>query len=248
MVDLFEALANRRSTRRFLPAPVEMDKVLQVLQAGHLAPSSGNIQNWSFIIVTDTERIRELYHHTLDQEPFLSAPVAVILCGDAEHAHKMYGMRGKRLYTIQNCAAAMQNMLLASYGLGLGALWVGGFDEDKVAMMFNIPQQSVRVQAILLLGYPDGAPDDRDAKELHEVIYFNSFGNRFQRPHLIFYDWAQEWRNQRQKVAQHIEHTRTRTRIVESVEPVKQKAKDAFVESKESLRKAIDKLKKDQYK
>ena len=83
---LFWTIATRRSCTRFLPRPLEMDKVLQIVQAGALAPSSGNLQNWSFIVVTDIDRIRELYHHTLDQEAFLSATAAIVITGDEDHA------------------------------------------------------------------------------------------------------------------------------------------------------------------
>lgn len=201
--DLFAVIAGRRSVKRFTPQPVEMDKILQVIQAGSLAPSSGNIQNWSFLIVTDTDKIRELYHHTLDQEPFLSAMAAVIVCGDVEYAHSMYGMRGKRLYTVQNCAAAIQNMLLAAHAVGLGACWIGAFDEDKVAVMFNIPSHRHRPQAILLFGYPAEEPDPKERKPLQDIVFFNKFGNKVLRPHLVFFDWATEWRNQARNVKEH---------------------------------------------
>lgn len=201
--DIFTVMAARRSIKRFSPHPVEMDKVLQVIQAGTLAPSSGNIQNWSFLVITDIDRIRELYHHTLDQDPFLSAMAAVIVCGDVEYAHSMYGMRGKRLYTVQNCAAAIQNMLLAAQAVGLGACWIGAFDEDKVSVMFNIPNHRHRPQAIVLFGYPSEEPEPKESKALDTVVFFNTFGNRVLRPHLVFYDWATEWRSQAKNLKTH---------------------------------------------
>lgn len=201
--DIFGVMAGRRSTKRFSPHPVELDKVLQIIQAGTLAPSSGNIQNWSFVVITDVGKIRALYHHTLDQDPFLSAMAAVIVCGDVEYAHSMYGMRGKRLYTVQNCAAAIQNMLLAAQAVGLGACWIGAFDEDKVSLMFNIPNHRHRPQAIVLFGYPAEEPEPKGAKALESVVFFNEFGNRVLRPHLVFYDWATEWRNQAKNVKEH---------------------------------------------
>ena len=45
-------------------------------------------------------------------------------------AERYYGLRGERLYTVQNCAAAIENMLIEAQSLGLGTNWVGGFDED----------------------------------------------------------------------------------------------------------------------
>ncbi|HIH23483.1 TPA: hypothetical protein HA251_00460 [Candidatus Woesearchaeota archaeon] len=201
--DIFGVMAGRRSTKRFSPHPVELDKVLQIIQAGTLAPSSGNIQNWSFVVITDVGKIRALYHHTLDQDPFLSAMAAVIVCGDVEYAHSMYGMRGKRLYTVQNCAAAIQNMLLAAQAVGLGACWIGAFDEDKVSLMFNIPNHRHRPQAIILFGYAAEEPEPKGTKALESVVFFNEFGNCVLRPHLVFYDWATEWRNQAKNVKEH---------------------------------------------
>jgi nitroreductase len=202
-VDLFEIIARRRSCRRFSPRPVEFDKVLQCIQAGALAPSSGNIQNWGFITVTDVDIIRNLYHHTLEQEPFLSAMSAIIVVGDTDHAHTMYGMRGKRLYTIQNCAAATENILLVAEALGLGAIWIGAFDEDKVCEIFGIPNGKFRPQAIVLLGYSAYEPEPRNVRNLDSITYYNKFGNRVKRPHLMYFDWSTEWLKLKKKVRDH---------------------------------------------
>jgi nitroreductase len=248
--DIFAVMADRRSCKRFSPQPLEMDKVLQVIQAGHLAPSAGNLQNWSFLVITDIEKVRELYHHTLDQEAFLTAPMAIVVCGDVDYAHKMYGMRGKRLYTIQNCAAAMENMLLAAHALGLGAVWIGAFDEDKVSGMFGIPNEAHRPQAILLIGYPDYEVEPKSIRPIQEVVYFNSFGNKVLRPHLIFYDWATEWRNQAQKVRQHLS-ARKEAIVARKAEEEKHPPKpreNPLVKAKEQIRSAVEKLKKEQYR
>ncbi len=253
--DVFWAIAARRSVSHFLPRPVEMDKLLQLVQAGALAPSSGNIQNWSFIVVTDLERIRALYHHTLDQEPFLSAPAAIIVTGDEGHASAMYGMRGKRLYTVQNCAAATQNILLAATALGLGSVWVGAFDEDKVSSMFRLGG-GARPQSIILLGYAATMPAPKESKPLDSIVYFNDYGNKIQRPHLVFYDWATEWRLQAQKARAHIKHlttssgsavSRTKERH-ERVAHAKESAAQAMIQAKERMRRVIDGLKKDEYR
>lgn len=250
--DVFWAIATRRSVTRFLPRPVEMDKILQIVQAGALAPSSGNIQNWSFIVVTDLERIRGLYHHTLDQEPFLSATAAVIVVGDEAQADRLYGLRGKRLYTVQNCAAAMQNMLLASTALGVGSVWIGAFDEDRIGSLFGIPPTS-RPQSIILLGYPDIVPEPKVHKPLDTLVYFNSFGNRVQRPHLVLYDWATEWRLQAQKAKAHLQHlaVRSRTHGPERrarVAQAKESASQAMLQAKDRMRSVIEGLKKDEYR
>ncbi len=250
--DVFWAIANRRSVTRFLPRPLEMDKILQIVQAGALAPSSGNIQNWSFIVVTDLERIRGLYHHTLDQEPFLSATAAVIVVGDEAHADRLYGLRGKRLYTVQNCAAAMQNMLLAATALGVGSVWIGAFDEDRIGSLFGIPSTS-RPQSIILLGYPEIVPEPKERKPLDTLVYFNSFGNRVQRPHLVLYDWATEWRLQAQKAKAHLQHMAARARAKGPdrhvrLSEARESASQAMLRAKGRMRSVIEGLKKEEYR
>jgi nitroreductase len=244
--DLFATIADRRSIKRFSSRPVETDKILQILQAGHLAPSAGNLQNWRFIVVTDVETIRSLYHHTLDQEPFLSAMCAIVVVGDVELAHKMYGMRGKRLYTVQNCAAAIQNILLTAHAFELGAVWIGAFDEDKVAAVFGIPVHEYRPQAIILIGYPDTEAEAKHSKPLQDVVYFNQFGNKVVRPHLIFYDWATEWRNLAKKIRTHAQHAQDYTRDIVKEKVVKEE--NSLAKTKEHIRQAIDKLKREQYR
>ncbi len=253
--EIFTAIATRRSIKRFTNQPVEIDKVLQIIQAGVLAPSAGNLQNWNFVVVTDTDKIRELYHHTLDQEPFLSAMAAIVVCGDVEYAHTMYGMRGKRLYTIQNCAAAIQNMLLAASAVKLGALWVGAFDEDKVSLTFNIPSHRHRPQAIILLGYPAETPEPKETKPLESVVFFNQFGNRVLRPHLVFYDWATEWRNQSQNIKNHTKHAVDIVKAKhadskaqkEKEEQSKPQGPSAIERAREHVRKRLEGLKREEY-
>lgn len=258
--DVFSVIASRRSVTRFLPHPVPTDLLLQVIEAGRLAPSSGNIQNWHFTIVNDVEKIRAIYSHSMDQEAFLSAPAAIIVTADVEHAHRLYGMRGKRLYAVQNCAAAVQNMLLAAQALGLGSLWVGGFDEDKIIDMFGIPGNEHRPQAIVLLGYTEAIPNPKPLRPLDQMVYFNSFGNKVQRPHLILYDWATEWRMQAQKARAHLAHAkhkaglRREEAVPDELSPSPdeqsppQPRADRFAEAKKRLRGAIDQLKREQYR
>ncbi len=50
-MDAIECMKTRRSVRKFLDKPVEWDKIGTIIDCGRLAPSSGNIQNWKFIIV-----------------------------------------------------------------------------------------------------------------------------------------------------------------------------------------------------
>ena len=210
-VDLFEAIYTRRSVRRFLSVPVEFDKVVEVVRAGAYAPCSGNLQNWKFIVETGQDRIKELYHYTLEQEAFLTATVAIIVVAETEIAERFYGLRGKRLYAVQNCAAAAENMLLAAHALGLGAVWIGAFDENKINEMYQIPGNA-RAQMIILLGYPDEKPTPRHVKDLWYLINFRKYGSKYQHPHLITHDLAVEWDRRSKEWGRAVERYQERVR------------------------------------
>ncbi len=197
-MDIFECIKTRRSIRKYTQQPVEFDKIAKILEAGVYAPSAGNMQNWRFIVVTDHPAIKELYNHCLHQEVVYNAQTIIIVCGVTDKAESMYGLRGKRLYTVQNCACAIENMLLAAHALGLGACWIGAFDEDKIATMFNI-KENARPQAIITLGYPDEKPLS-DRKDLESVTYFNQYGMKIKDFHLIVKDYSIEWEKKAQKI------------------------------------------------
>jgi len=249
--DLFDAIMNRRTTRVFTQEPVEFERIAEIIQAGMEAPSSGNLQNWKFIIVTENSLLRELYNHTLEQEVFMTAPVGVIVCSDDATAEKHFGLRGKRLYSIQNCAACIQNMLLAATSFGLGSCWIGAFDEEKVDQMFNIPR-GIRAQAVVLFGHPESEPEPKERKEIFHLLCFNEYGERVRRPHLILRDYSTEW-------AKRIEHakevaTRQKQKIPnkeemkEQITVVSKKSKDFFEEARKKVGKRLDALKDEEKK
>lgn len=189
-MDVFDCIYNRRSIRKYTEEPVEFDKITKIIDAAAHAPSAGNMQNWRFIIVTDRGLINKLYEHCLQQEVILNAQSVIVICGDIEKAERLYGLRGKRLYTTQNCACAIQNMLLAAHALGLGACWIGAFDESKISTMFDIPD-SARPQAIITIGYPAEKPES-SRKNLNSVVFFNQHGLKIKDVHLELRDYSVE--------------------------------------------------------
>jgi len=190
-MDVFDAIKTRRTIKKFTHQPVEFDKLARIIEAGTYAPSAGNMQNWRFIVVTDKPILHDLYQHCLQQEAMYNATAAIIVVGVTDKAERLYGLRGKRLYTVQNCAAAIQNMLLAAHTLGLGACWIGAFDEDKINSVFSIPDNA-RPQAILALGYPDETPGF-ERKDLESVTYFNQYKMKIKDFHRLIKDYSVEW-------------------------------------------------------
>lgn len=224
VMDLFEAIYSRRSIRKFLSTPVEFDKIVEVIKAGSHAPSAGDLQNWKFIVVTNSDVIKSMYSYTMEQDAFLTATAAIIVSAEMKVAEEYYGLRGSKLYSVQSCAAAMQNMLLAAHSIGLGAVWIGAFDEDKVASVFGITPQ-YRAQGILLLGYADETPRKKVVKDIWWQTYFMKFGNKFSHPHRVTRDLSIEWEQQLNGAKRTVKGLREEYEVDDKIKGLKDKAK-----------------------
>lgn len=177
-METLDTISLRRSVRKYKPDTVPWDIIGQLVIAARDAPSSGNLQNWRFIIVEDQEKRNSIAEACLHQMWMCEAPVFIVLCADIDKATRFYGIRGEKLYSIQNCAAATQNILLAATDLGLGSCWVGAFDEEKLKDILNIPE-NVRPQSIVTIGYPEETPKDPPWKhDLYTICFLEKYGGR----------------------------------------------------------------------
>ena len=188
-MEVFECITTRRSIRKYLDMPVEWDKVGTILEAGRLAPNSGNIQDYSFIVVQDEEKRKSIAEASLRQQWMSKAPVHIVVCSDLKKSERFYGIRGERLYSVQNCAAAVENMLLTANSLDLGACWVGAFDENVVSRVLGIPDY-VRPQAIITIGYSDEKPKAPQKFPLTTVAFIEKYGNRVKDMPAVMHDYS----------------------------------------------------------
>ncbi len=156
-MDVFEAIRNRRSIRKYLDLPVEWDKVGSVLEAGRLAPSSGNLQTWKFIVVRDLKKRKALAEASAQQFWMEQAPVHIVILGVENKHMRFFGERGKNVYLIQDCAMAAMQMMLAAQSLGLGSCFVSALNEDKVGSIV-LMRGGHRPMGIITLGYPAETP------------------------------------------------------------------------------------------
>ncbi len=170
-----EAIENRRSIRIFQPRKVHKDLIAKIIDSARWAPSSGNIQNWQFLIVEDKGRKLQISEAALGQTFIALSPVNIIVCVDNANMEMYYGKRGTDMYSYQNSAAAIQNMLLTAHSLGLGSCWVGAFDEDALKRILKIPDDIVPV-AIISVGYPSEQPPTPSRRNLDVLIYSEEWG------------------------------------------------------------------------
>ena len=164
-----EAIETRKSIRKYSTKPIEAEKLTRVLEAGRLAPSAMNLQDWKFIAVTDPEKIKEMQVACMNQKQVGMAPATIVVCAEND---KMMGC-GQSKGSL-DCSIALSFMMLRAWEEGLGTCWLGAFDEEKVRAVLDIPAD-VRVVAVTPIGYPDEDPAAKPRKSADEVISYNNY-------------------------------------------------------------------------
>jgi nitroreductase len=173
-MDVLEAIKGRRSIRAYKGDNVSSEIVQKLIEAATWAPSAGNIQPWEFIIVRNPEIKRKLTEAALDQTFIEEAPVVIVVCANEVRSSQGYGTRGKTLYCLQDTAAAIQNIHLTAYSLGLGTCWIGAFREEEARKILKIPE-GVRPIAIIPIGYADETRSPRNRRPLNQIVHYEMF-------------------------------------------------------------------------
>ena len=170
-MDVFEAIKKRRSIRSYEDKPIEEDKLKKVLEAGRLAPSAANRQEWKFVIVKD-RFLKKKIAAAANKQNFISQAGAIIVGCGTECFNVM--TCGQYAYTV-DVSIAMTQMSLQAVEEGLGTCWIGAFKEDEVKKILNLPDE-VRVVELMTLGYPAYVPEPTLRKKLDEVISYDGWG------------------------------------------------------------------------
>jgi len=172
-MDVMEAIRTRRSVRSYEDRPVEEAKLAAVLEAGRLAPSAKNLQEWRFVVVRDATTRTKLMAAAKNQSFVGEAPVVIACCAETDN-HVM--SCGQLAYPI-DVAISIDHMTLKATEEGLGTCWVGAFYEDQAKAVLGIPDE-VRVVELLALGYPKygetGRPKSRLA--MNEIVHWEKWG------------------------------------------------------------------------
>jgi nitroreductase len=154
--------------------PIPNITVDEILDAARWAPSAGNRQPWEFIIILDPQIKKYLRNAAHGQSSIEMAPLTIAICTNEMRSAKFYGDRGRRFYSLLDAAAAVQNMLLASYARGLGTCWIGAYDDEMVGKILNLPL-GVKPIAIVPLGYPSENPGPSSRVALQNRVHRNRY-------------------------------------------------------------------------
>jgi len=206
-MDAFECIVTRVSVRTYEKKDVPNELVGQLLETAVRAPSAGNAQPWEFIVVKDLEIKKELASAALKQRHVETAPVVIVVCADPEKSAEKYGERGESLYCIQDTAAAIENMLLTAHSLGLGACWIGAFEEDKVRSTLNIPPK-LKPVALITVGFPREYEKSTKTSRIsfENITSIDKYGKKFPWIH----DYGHDWKYKLEPLEKHIERIKKR--------------------------------------
>jgi len=149
----------RRSVRSYTDDEIPDALVRDLLEAAMAAPSAVAKDPWSFVVVRD-QATRDAMADALPNGQMLrNAPLAIVLVGDIAKAHDR-----QLSYLLQDCSAALENLLLAASMLDLGACWLGVHPrEDRIARLselFGLSDSQIPVAAVAL-GRPAEHPAPR---------------------------------------------------------------------------------------
>ncbi len=173
MRECLDLLFRRVSIRKFRSDDVSDEILKVILEAANAAPSAGNLQARDFVVVRDRRTKEKLAIASLRQMFIAEAPVVVVVCANYPRSMRVYGERG-RLYAEQDATAAVENMLLAVTALGLGAVWVGAFDEAAVSEILELPEH-VRPIAIVPIGHPAESPGRRNRYPIEMLTHYEKW-------------------------------------------------------------------------
>jgi nitroreductase len=177
-MNVYKAIEKRRSIRNYKPTPVPEEKLEKILEAARLAPSANNLQPRHFIVVTNAEK-RKALSGGMYAKFLKRTPVVIAACGDEKTAPEWYAI---------DVAIAVENMVLAATGEGLGTCWIGSFDENQVRDTLKIPQ-NLRVIVLLAVGYPRDRKSltskasrmVRELKPLEEIVSLEEYGKAYEK-------------------------------------------------------------------
>ena len=171
MTEPLDFIYRRRSIRKFSDQPVSQADLDQLLKAAMAAPTAMNARPWEFVVVTDPEVIRKIGNSLIFGNHHPAAVIAV--CGSTGVAKNL----ATGYFWVQDCSAAMQNILLAATALNLGSVWVGVHPirsfVRSISHILNLPKR-ITPLGLVYLGHPaeqKPARSQYDEKRVHWQIY-----------------------------------------------------------------------------
>jgi nitroreductase len=175
-------IQSRRSIRKFLPRPVEREKIEACLEAARLAPSAENDQSWRFVVIDEPglkeQFARKAFSGIYAPTRFAAeAPVLILVLAKIDSVGLKTGQRvqGIPFYAL-DIGIAGEHLVLQAEELGLGTCWIGWFDIRATRRFFKIPRR-FKIVSLIAAGYAAGRPPrERVRKAMDDIAWWSRFG------------------------------------------------------------------------
>ena len=165
-MDIYQAIEARRSVREYQNSPIPRKTLQKIIECGPKAPSGMNDQGWIFVVVDDPALKAKVAENAPYGRFILDAGACVVIFCDKEACAP-----------VEDCSAAVQNIMLAAVAEGLGTCWVGSHQNDTsrgLEEALGCPDTH-EVVALVALGLPAAVPPAPEKKAMNEVIRWNGF-------------------------------------------------------------------------
>lgn len=174
-MNIDDAIRKRKSIRRFTDQQVDDATLAQVLEAARLAPSWKNLQCSRFVVVREPSMLQRIVEATSpgNQQWLGKAPLLILACADPDNS----GHLNDQDYYLVDVAIAMDHLMLAAAGMGIGTCWIGVFDEQPIKSLLEIPAH-IRIVGLTPLGYPQDSPDatrKTTRRDISELVSFEKY-------------------------------------------------------------------------
>jgi nitroreductase len=194
-MDIFEIIKSRRSIRRFSQEKLDSNLLIKLVDAARCAPSKANIQPLEYVIVDEPDVCRQLFEtlswagHVRPKRnpaPGQRPTAYIVVLVDTDITSDAY----------VDAAAAIENILLASAGSGIGSCWLGSIDRIRLLQILDIDER-YRIDSVIAIGKPAETPvledasgndtkyylDEKDVmhvpkKPLKKILHLNRFGGK----------------------------------------------------------------------
>ena len=159
----------RRSIRVYAPGKVSDEVVTRLLEAAMAAPSAVAKDPWRFVVIRNPQKLSAIADILPNGKMLATAAVGIVVCGELAAAHD------KQLsYLLQDCSAAIENLLLAAHALGLGACWLGVHPREervkRIAQLLALPEGVIPL-ACISIGLPGETKEPRTRYNAAYVHY-----------------------------------------------------------------------------
>lgn len=152
-MNVYQAITERRTIRKYQQKPIPMDVLKKLVNAGRLAPSASNLQPLEYVVVS-SEEMREKVFPTLAWAGYIT-PLGIPKEGEKPTAYIVVLMNrnivkegGER-----DAGASIENIILAAFEEGICSCWIGSINRSELKKILKIPEH-LDIDSVIALGYP----------------------------------------------------------------------------------------------